>query len=434
MSQEYPYRIVYPPKGYQLEGHVVDHVPHIFTSALRSHIDARAYLIDRAFGRWPASTSRVVYPSRLSLKTYAANLANFLEWAERRGVDTLTCTYQLDVQGRYQREMLEGIWSATGKGLSPGTVNARIDAAVSYLSWLVAVGKRCKPFDVPTEIVKVSYGTAVRMHRSIKEVKVRVGALRTPTGELHLPSHTEVRDFIATSREAVGEDGPIFSLMAEMIFLTAIRREELVCLRKDLLHEDKAQWKVVGQGLPFARQQVLASLQFGTKGRELGRCSLTGDKIGPQRTILIPMSLALKLHEYEAHQRLVSLNKALKAVKPAERVALRDRTPHLFLRADGRRWTGQSFFDAWKKVPMPPSGRIHPHTARHWWACAKLQARIIETQAANQSGNLPVTARSIIELEIQPQLGHRDSKTTEMYVRWLTRQQSTPVMLDGEDE
>lgn len=432
--QEYPYHIVYPPKGYQLDGHVVDHVPHILTSAPRSHIDARAYLIDRAFGRWPAGTPRVVYPSRLSLKTYAANLANFLEWAERRGVDMLTCTYQLHVQGRYQREMLEGIWCARGKGLSPGTVNARVDAAVSYLSWLVAIGKRREPFGVPTEIVKVSYGTAVRMNRSIKEVKVRVGVLRTPTGELNLPSRAEVRDFIAQSREAVGEDGPVFSLMTEMLFLSGIRREELVCLRKDLLPEDKAQWQVVGSGLPVTRQQVQVTLQFGTKGRELGRCPLTGDKLGNQRNILIPMLLALKLHDYECHQRLVSLNKALKAVKPAQRVALRDRTPHLFLRADGRRWTGQSFFDAWKKVPMPPSGRIHPHTARHWWACTKLQARIIESQAAHQSGTLPVTAMSIIQLEIQPQLGHSDSKTTEMYVRWLTRQQSTPVMLDGEDE
>lgn len=433
MSQDAPYRVVYPPRGYLLAGRVVDHVPHILTSAPRSHIEARAYLIDRAFGRWPAGTSRVVYPSRLSLKTYADNLANFLEWAECRGVDTLTCTYQEHVQGRYQREMLEGIWSASGKGLSPGTVNARVDAAVSYLSWLAAMGKR-ESFVVPTEVVKVSHGTAVRMNRAIKEVKVRIGALRTPTRELNLPSLAEVRDFIAQSRDAVGEDGLVFSLMTETLFLSAIRREELVCLRKDLLPEDKTQWQVVGPGLPLERQQVLVTLQFGTKGRELGRCPLTGDKIGNQRNILIPMSLALKLHDYACHQRLVSLNKVLKAVKPTQRAALRDRTTHLFLGADGSRWTGQSFYDAWKKVPMPPSGRIHPHTGRHWWSCTKLQARIIESQAAYQSGTLAATARSIIELEIQPQLGHSDSKTTEMYVRWLIRQQSIPVMLDDEDE
>lgn len=103
----------------------VARLPCIFDSRPGYHRLGSRYLIDRGLGIWdPVSHGRRPRPAptEQTIRSYAHWLANFLEWADLRGVDVLTCEYVTHVHGRYQSEMLRGTWSRDGTALSPQTV------------------------------------------------------------------------------------------------------------------------------------------------------------------------------------------------------------------------------------------------------------------------------------------------------------------------
>jgi hypothetical protein len=64
------------------------------------------------------------------MRSYAHALSNALEWAETRGIDLVESDYTSALIGRYQEEMLRGIWSAENRPLGPVTVNIRVQVVV----------------------------------------------------------------------------------------------------------------------------------------------------------------------------------------------------------------------------------------------------------------------------------------------------------------
>lgn len=413
------------------------HLPFILDSRPAFHRLANAYLVDRGLGLWaPQSrgdrlTQRI--PTKRSMHSYAQWLANFLEWSERRAIDLLTCNYTTHVAGRYQSEMLNGTWSRNGSGLAPATVNLRVQQACDFLTWMSDTRRR-GAFTVPYGKGRIRFGSATNsVGHLTTEVRVRKGKVRQTHRVLHMPSDNQVKQWL---QRVFDKFGPTRALMCETVLRTAMRREEVVCLRTDTLPDRRSDWHIANPNAPVAEQQVRIAIRFGTKGPSYGEDH--GDKVGPPRDILIPLTLAVQWDEYRRGARNGAFAAWMKDVKGATRVAHAKNAVHLFLReTDGARITARDLYTSWTGVEFPVDG-WSPHEGRHWWACSVLWRELKKHQAtATLSGEtatalLESTALSIIRLQIQPQLGHAHDSTTVIYLRWIMDMTAVPVSLDDD--
>jgi len=226
------------------------------------------------------------------------------------------------------------------------------------------------------------------------------------------------------------------ALMCETVLLTGLRREVVVCLRKDLLPESQSDWKVVNPLAPPAQQQLSLTIRFGVKGQDSGYDE-HGDKIGSEHTILVPVTLAKRWHEYLRTTRNIAFAKRLEGVRGVKaRQKCAEGAVHLFLRAkDGKRFTGKQLYDIWTSVKGPFDG-WSPHKGRNWWACSVLWRELqhlrtrIRVDNESDAQFLKSSALDIIRLQIAPQLGHVSYSTTMTYLEWVFNMLSTPVSLE----
>lgn len=419
----------------------VAHLPFIFDSQLAYHRDGSRFLIDRGLGAWDpqnrGADQKPLAPSTRSIKNYADRLINFLEWCEVRSLDPMTCDYKRDLIGRYQKEMLKGIWSRDNKALSERTINVRVNTAVEYLSWMADKALRL-PFLIP----KVMRSVIVNNPRSSrghlpKEVEVRDGKLHEAEGRLIFPHDEEVAAWL-NRLYAKEDDGSTVGLIAELVLETGIRREEAASWRLDTLPINQEEWRIVNPLSQIDQQAVVVTLRYGTKGKEYGRDH--GDKIGPSGEILVPLPMALKLHHYREKVRPKALGMAIrKGVGLTEQRKIQAESVHLFLKpASGMRYTGKNILDAWCSVKHTRGWS--PHRGRHYWACTtlwrKLQLHVLFLEEALKTkindevlGSIRSNALSIIRLEIQPQLRHVSDQTTLLYLRWIADRLHTNLNL-----
>ncbi len=175
-------------------GHLVDH-PFIMDSGPGYARLPNRFLLDRALGVWQPQRHiqgrAPVPPSRVSMKNFARSLCNALEWAEARGVDLMTCDYATVLIGRYQVEMIKGIWSAGNRNLSASTVNSRVQVALEYGMWARDKGLR-ESFVVPKVSRRV--GKNSRSHEA-KEVESRLGKVKVNKRSPSFPTHYEIKDW-----------------------------------------------------------------------------------------------------------------------------------------------------------------------------------------------------------------------------------------------
>jgi integrase len=416
------------------------HIPFIMDSQPAYHRDANSYLIDRGLGRWNPEQRNVSgnkIPATKSMKTYAAWLANFLEWADRRNVDLYTCDYATHVNTMYQGEMIGGYWSHRGNELSPNTVNARVSQACDFLNWMVHTGRRTKPFPIPTSTFSQRIGSATSAvgHRG-RVVETRKGKVKRKTRHLQMPTRAQTLTWLV---DVYSKNEKALGLMGETILKSAMRREEVVCLRVDTLPEDRDQWDVANRHETPANQQVRISIKYGTKGTEHGVDH--GDKVGPERTILIPLTLAEAWHDYRSKERVAAFGQWVKEFRGAAWAPRADECVHLFLRGDGVRYSGKNLYDGWHKAasPLYSGARWSPHDGRHWWACMvlweelKKYETITELSSETKAALVNDAALSIIRLQIQPQLGHADIQTSMIYVNWVIGMLALPVKLNSEE-
>lgn len=413
------------------------HLPFILDSRPGYHRLGNAFLVDRGLGIWGpesrGSSPTGHIPTSRSMHNYAQWLANFLEWADLRGVSLEDCDYAVHVAGRYQKEMLDGLWSRDGEGLAPATINLRVQQACDFLTWMGDTGRR-DPFHVPYGMAKLAVGSATSSVGHLgKEVRVRKGKVRRKKRVLRMPADDQVKQWLGRVEKKLG---PMRALMCETILLTAMRREEVVCLRTDTLPEQRKDWHIANPLAPVAQQQVSINIRFGTKGPSYGL--VDGDKVGPARDILIPLALALRWDEYRNGARNQAFGQWMKGIKGAARLAHAKKATHLFLReSDGARLQGPELYTAWTAVELPVEG-WSPHEGRHWWACSVLWRELKKHQSTAHLSNetatalLESTAMSIIRLQIQPQLGHAHDSTTMIYLRWVRDMLGVPISLDGD--
>lgn len=410
-------------------------VPFILDSSPRFHRDGNAFLVDRALGLWgPKSRSGPVgrIPAPQSMRTYAQWLANFLEWADIRGVDIYSCSYATDVAGRYQSEMLKGLWSRDGEMRSASTANARVQQACEFLTWLSDTGKR-EPFEIPYTTKTMRKGSTLSSigHASF-QVRVREGRAKPKKRSLQIPADHQVSAWLKRVYE---RSGLALGLMCETILLTAMRREEVVSLQANSLPEDRSKWVAVNPLAPVSEQQISITLKYGTKGQCYGFTD-QGNKIGPERDILVPLTLAEKWHAYFRGDRNGAFARWMQDAKGASRQARAKQFVHLFVRdSDGAKFSGPMLYDAWTGVELPIAG-WSPHDGRHWWACSvlwrELKTHSVIKGLSNETAAalLDNTAQGIIKLQIQPQLGHADDSTTMLYLSWVRHMVALPLSLE----
>ena len=444
---DYGFKLVFPdPRGLNEAGFgKVAHVPVIFDSEPGYARLPSRFLIDRALGAWDPSFRGAKPnprpPSRVSMKNFGYWLCNALEWAEVRGIDLVRCDYTTDLIGRYQAEMLEGIWSASGEKLSAQTVNARVDLALEFQMWCADKGYR-EPFLIPTVTRSYKAGSySNSKSHETKTVDARKGKVKANKNDLVFPTEAEIDRW----RKQVHDKpvvGATHGLMVDHILQTAIRREELACWRVDTLPIDPDNWIITNPKQPEELQQVSVSIDKGTKGREF-YIDEFGDKIGPQGNILLPLSLCKRIHDYRSHERELALKNVTRGVRNlAKARQLRDQTVHLYLNPKtGRRYTGDQIYRFWIDANRPT--HWSPHLGRDWWACQYLWRKMQEHAAlikqlyglATPDADHPLlralrdTALTVIRTEIQPQLRHVSSVTTEIYLRWLFNQLRVPLNL-----
>lgn len=414
-------------------------VPFILDFCPRFHREGSVFLQDRALMTWgPRFRGKQMEsrtPSPRSMKNYAQRLANFLEWCSVRGVDYHICSYTTHVAGRYQQEMLKGLWSSDGNSRSSSTVNARVTQASEFLSWLSDNGMR-PPFEIPRTTITIRRGSSSSSigHSSFR-VQVREGKVPPKKRSLQMPDYEAVSAWVrrAYQREDIAE-----GLMFETVCSTAIRREEVVSMHADMLPEDRSTWAIVNPTAPPSEQQIRFTLRYGTKGRYYGT-SQQGDKIGPDRDILVPLTLAEKWRAYIRKERNAAFANWMRNVRGAAREAHAKNFVHLFVRAsDGAKFTGPMLYHRWTRGELPVAG-WSPHDGRHWWACSillrelKKQPSLKNVHPNHVGALIEHFARGIIQLQILPQLGHLDEKTTMLYLEWVTSMISVPLLLDVED-
>lgn len=404
-------------------GKVAD-LPCIFDGRPGYHRLGSEYLIDRGLGVWhphlPKTLQPASPPTELTISSYASWLANFLEWADKRSVDLISCTFHEHVHGRYQKELVKGYWSRDGKPLSGRTVNAYVDVACDFLSWMAYKGYRPR-FDIPFKTVVVGGASPVnsRGHKGLS-VEVRDGKVRQDKTTLRMPSDAEVQTWLAAVYERFGY---VRGLMCEMVLMSAMRRSEVSAFRVDSIPLDPLQWHISNPTASEVGKLVRINIKFGAKGPSYGKDH--GDKIGPNRSILLPLHLVQKVHDYREGARLRQVNAWVKGVRGAKQQKDRlDGAVHLFRdESSGQPLNGAHLYAAWTGVPLPFKG-WSPHLGRDWWACSILWREVKKFEAWSKPErdrdalDISRFAMDVIRLQIQPQLGHARSKTSFIYLRW----------------
>ena len=436
-AKRYSFRVAYPvPDILEAQGFgKVADVPFILDATLNYHQLGSRFLIDRALAQWP-KPARAITP--ISLRTIANALCNFLDWCDTRTIDPVTAEYLPVLIKRYQREMTEGIWSASGEGLSPTTVNQRVNIALELQQWAADKGLRPE-VEIPTKtITRERGGKGMGGRKETETMEVRRGKLRIPKRHLGMPSEEAVGAWLQRiyAKPLVGATE---GLMCETVLETAIRKSEVAGLRRDFLPENTEEWRIVDRSVASKHQMVFVTISYGTKGPKYGADH--GDKIGPRQIIKMPMTLALRLHHYRNTERPKAVLVASKKGKGApEQRRIRDNAVHLFVNPrTGKRYTPSRVYDAWRSVPLPQRGWT-VHLGRDFWACTTLwramtrQKKLREEALDRKLDDITLElfkhdAMSVIELQIQPQLRHVSWETSMIYLQWVADRLSVALDL-----
>ncbi len=433
-TTDYPYRVVYPSQALLTErgfGRVA-RLPFIMDSRPGYHRLANQFLIDLGLGAWSLATrgrelASNMPPTKATMHNYAHWLSNYLEYCHVRGKDPLKASYQIDLIQGYQGEMSAGSWSRDNVGLSAKTVNARVAVACMFLQWAVDKGIRDE-FHVPKVRKTVALDNPASSGKLMtKSVEARRGKVRESKRRIGFPNEKEIAEWLTLVRDKCSVEG----LIAELIIETAVRRAEAAAWRIDTLPLNPSNWNIVNADKPKDNQAVCVKLRFETKGPSHGEDH--GDKIGPEGDILVPLPMAIKLHEYRQKVRPKALTIAMRKAKNInEAKSIRENSVHLFLSPKtGERYTGQKIYDFWTHKTVECPRGWSPHLARDFWACSILwrhleeQKELIE-RASNKELNssvlkiLALDIEGFIQLTIQRQLRHVSRETSMIYLQWVS--------------
>ncbi|MFM2044146.1 MAG: hypothetical protein RLY86_2722 [Pseudomonadota bacterium] len=389
------------------------HVPVLFSRTWELRAEAVDYLIAKARGEWitavagsadreePSGYSeRARKASAGSLKGIGGDLLSFFDWCEARKADWRAITYDQLVT-RYVGDMTSGVLNKRYKGtaLAASTINRRLIYVGDFLLFAAKHGWR-QPFQIHYE--------KVRDFRDGKDCFARRGNVRQHPSTLRIPTQEQLSRWLASLRE---KHGLTPYLMAKTVIRLGLRAEEVILLRvTDLppVPSDRG------------KETVEMVVQYGTKG---GRDPTDPERKGKARPIRIPVDLLIELHGYvRGHRRLglkVHQNRSRRdgMARPAPK--------ELFLsRHTGEPLTYSRFHALWTGAAVPYKG-YSPHLGRHTWACYTLMEKIQEQARLSTGVDGPLCGiahaigHDLIATYIQPQLGHVDQRTSELYLGWV---------------
>lgn len=324
----------------------VAHIPAIFDSKWSYQTRPSLYLRERALCSYRPRNAKmsITELTERSIEVFGESICNFLEWCELHSKDWKTLDYTNGVLKGYQNALSAGTFSVRQRGLAPSTTNLRAEEACNFLDWAYRHKFR-EEFIVLTKTVprSVANPELSHGHRQVL-VEVRAGAVRPKPSSLTMPSKSALNSWLATMRM---ERGITKSLMADLIVQSGIRREEAVQWRTHTLPQPK-DWKVVGG-------EVQVVLEYGTKGSK--RMNARGDKVGPQRVIMLPLEMAEKLHDYRETKRLKFFSLYVQGATTSEeqKTRKREKPEQLFLSDyTGKPVSYQSIYDAWTEASRQP--------------------------------------------------------------------------------
>lgn len=221
-------RWVWPPDKFFVERSIpkLQHVPLLIEEGVYP-IEANRYVEERSLGEWaPDMESDEDDPTVLTKKSranLASRLCAFFFWLNQ---DQQRDWRTLDYAGvlNYQHGLQLGTGNATGRQLEPGSINAYVDEACSFLKWAAVRGLRDR-FKVPRRQKRVrgsSSGSHARSYRR-KLSPVRQGLLQVPgNGPMTLPEAKEVERWMAVLRRLQ----PVKALEFELMIRTGARISE----------------------------------------------------------------------------------------------------------------------------------------------------------------------------------------------------------------
>ncbi|MFL9881356.1 hypothetical protein PQR63_23365 [Herbaspirillum rhizosphaerae] len=391
-------------------------VPVIFDENWVYQRPASRYLRARARGEAFGEDQRTRIPTKQSLETFARYLCNFLEWCAWARHPWGDVEYLDHLINGYQRHMESGIFSAEKRPLAANTINRRVDEACHFLSWAGRAGLR-RHFKISARAGSMALGGMSSNRRTV-EFNSRIGKVRPNPSALRIPTEEQVARWL---RGVKIEKGLVKALMCELIIKSAIRREECAQWRIDTLPLDRNSWDVYGEKLTL-------SIEHGTKGsKRLGELK---EEIGPRRHIVIPLELAESIHHYREFLRpkirMKYVNAAINSNERRRR--LKQVENRLFLSEHtGLPLTGKQLWKDWTEVKNKPYSGWSPHLGRHYWSCHTLlklhreRENLLATGCAITSDWIVGNAQSDLLMVVQPQLGHIDVQTTNVYLRWLQK-------------
>lgn len=401
----------------------IAHVPAIFNEEWIYQPEASRFLRERAIPSIAdvecGAIRTIRRPTRASLNTFAAQIVNFLEWCAARGKDWKTVHYDSDIVAGYEQEMASGSFTSDGQPLQNSTINQRVDTACGFLVWASKKELRI-PFSLPTVTRRYRRPSSSSTHAQFVESTTRTNKRRLKPRTLRIPTDEETRKWLNSVQVRYGRTK---SLMIDVVLQTGVRRQEVVEWRIDTLSSDENQWRVS----PVASTRVLVTIEYGTKGP---KSLVHNTEIGPPRNIIVPIALAKRLWHYMEFVRPKLLKKYIKSGKTKAEQDERRRNPplQLFLSDfSGIAISAQKLYEAWTSAPFLPFDGWSPHLGRHYWACKTL---LLELENMRKQSNevqkssptftwITGSATDIIQLYIQPQLGHIDKSTTGMYLTWI---------------
>ncbi|WP_281995195.1 hypothetical protein [Ruegeria faecimaris] len=365
------------------------------------YVEAADYLRHKAIGVWAGGRrskyASVVRPSMNTILAVANDLTNFFDWCETRHIDWKEISYSQLCQ-HYQGQMCSGHWSlrVVGKPLSSSTINRRMAYVSDFLEYSALHGLRL-PFETERR--------RIRFYPTQDFLMARAGRVRQHPRDLRLPSPNEIGRWLGGMEKRFG---PSIALAAKTAIRLGLRPDEVVNLPLN--------------GLPKvpidrSRATVKMTIIFGTKG---GRRIGDSEKKGKPRRINVPVDLLIELHAYARVRRKKLLAKFRKR-NPGEKAPKK-----LFLTdTAGTTLSYHWFYKVWvASQPLPFDG-FSPHLARHIWACFTLKEKIqqeieISSSDALVSQVAPYLHQTLVDVYLRPQLGHIDTRTSDMYLAWLS--------------
>lgn len=383
------------------------HVPVLFDESQRLLREHTRYLRDRAAGYWsPRSTfhhsTRHRVPSPRTVRQAAESLAVFVDWCDRKHRTWRDLSYD-DVL-KFQNDMSRGKDTASGRCLSPVTVNLRADEATAFLEWAWRHNLR-GPFTVPREPSerRFSVGTSPFGQVSVRET--RIGrAKQSRTGSIAaislLPTPKEVVEWL---RQVKSTKGTSKHLAAKFVLQTGARRDETVNVTVDMIPS----------------REVLDAIA--ARGRSVAYIKLTKTKGSVPREIPLSLPFLWELRTWIETKRLTMQMRWERRTgrQPSNLLFVSDCRGH-----EGTPLTAATLYKVFTSVKPRPI-KWHPHFGRHTFACFYV-LHALRNEAASAGHHLGkmgvdwINAQGAMHLKmLQRQLGHLDEKTTEIYLQWL---------------